>query len=388
VHPSIPLYFVQDTTAALGSLAARQRTMIRVPVIGITGTAGKTTTLELTRGALSGARRVHATVGGRNGLAGMSMALLATPADAEAVVLEMGTDRHGGIATLARIARPDIGVVTTVGEAHLDGLDSFDGVLREKLDLLRNLAPGGRGVVGDEPESLPAAALAVCSTIDVVGWSHRAGRPLPSGDVTVDATGACCFPWRDQRVRMSIPGRHAAMDALLALRVAELLGVPPGAAVAGVEGVRACPMRGEVRRVGGLTVVLDCYNANPPSVRAALDLLAARAGARKVAVLGSMLELGAASAALHAKVLADALSHRFDLVVATGAFAGAASAVRDPGLVKAADWPSAYPALRERLLGNEVILLKASRSIALEGILSVLEADFGGSQAGESLQVD
>jgi UDP-N-acetylmuramoyl-tripeptide--D-alanyl-D-alanine ligase len=131
-------------------------------------------------------------------------------------------------------------------------------------------------------------------------------------------------------------------------------------------------------------VLVDCYNANPPSVRAALDLLAERAGGRKVAVLGSMLELGSASAALHAEVLRHALSLRLDLVVATGAFAAAASGIRDQRIVTADDWKSAYPALRDRLAGDEVVLVKASRGVALEGMLPLLAADFGAALVEEA----
>jgi UDP-N-acetylmuramoyl-tripeptide--D-alanyl-D-alanine ligase len=138
-------------------------------------------------------------------------------------------------------------------------------------------------------------------------------------------------------------------------------------------------MRGEVRRIGDLTVVVDCYNANPPSVKAALDLLEARSAGQKVVVLGTMLELGEASARLHREVLADAMARDVELVVATGAFEAAAGelAADDRTRVMAApDWRSVYPALRERLDGHEVVLLKASRGVAMEGILALLEADF------------
>jgi UDP-N-acetylmuramoyl-tripeptide--D-alanyl-D-alanine ligase len=185
-------------------------------------------------------------------------------------------------------------------------------------------------------------------------------------------------------VTLQLPGRHAVANALLALAVAEMVGVPPELAVAGLAGVSPNGMRGEVRRIGGLTVVVDCYNANPMSVRAALDLLEGHAAARRVVVLGTMLELGDATAALHAEVLSDALSREVDLVVATGAFSAAASGLasrEEERLLAAADWGAAYPKLRERLSGDEVVLLKASRGVALEGVLPLLEADFAGTPA-------
>ena len=382
-----PLYPVADTLVALGSLASYRRAGLSAPVVGITGSAGKTTTKELTRGALAGALRVHATRGNLNNRIGLPLTLLSTPADAEVVVLELGTNEPGEIAALAQVARPDIGVVITVGEAHLEKLGSLEGVLQEKLDLLRGLAEGGRCVVGDDPETLVAAARAICPSVRVAGWGERADADLRPADVEVDAFGAYDFQWRKKRVRLNVAGRHAVVDALLALAVADLLGVSPERAVAGLAGVSSGSMRGEVRRIGDLTVVVDCYNANPPSVRAALDLLEARAAGRKVVVLGTMLELGDASERLHREVLADAMAREVDLVVATGAFEHAADEAGgrdDDRLITAPDWQSAYPALRDRLGGDEAVLLKASRGVAMEGILALLEADFArAAEAGD-----
>jgi UDP-N-acetylmuramoyl-tripeptide--D-alanyl-D-alanine ligase len=373
--PAASRYVVPDTLVALGALAAHRRAALAVPVVGITGSAGKTTTKELTRGALAPALRVHATQANLNNRVGMPLTLLATPDDAQVVVLEMGTNEPGEIAALARIARPDVGVVVTVGEAHLEKLGSVEGVLAEKLDLLRNLAPGGRGIVGDEPPSLSETAREACARLRVAGWSGRADADLRPAHARADERGAFRFSWHGQTVSLSLPGRHAVLNALLALAVSEELGVPPRSAAAGLSGVGAGSMRGEVRRVGGLTVLVDCYNANPPSVRVALELLASQRG-RKVAVLGSMLELGPASAALHLELLRRALSLPLDLVVATGAFGEAAREVRDERILAAADWESAYTALRNRLGGDEVVLLKASRGVAMEGILPLLAADF------------
>jgi len=139
-------------------------------------------------------------------------------------------------------------------------------------------------------------------------------------------------------------------------------------------------MRGEFQRIGDLTLIVDCYNANPQSVRASLDVLEDQAvSGRKVAVLGSMLELGDATAELHARVLRETVDRNIDVIVATGAFADAAldAGLRDERLIVGADWQSAYPSLLERLDGREIILLKASRGIALENLLTRLEADFG-----------
>ncbi|MEJ2202646.1 MAG: UDP-N-acetylmuramoyl-tripeptide--D-alanyl-D-alanine ligase [Gemmatimonadota bacterium] len=386
---STQLYLVDDTLGALGALASYRRKKLAVPVVGITGSVGKTSTKDLTRGALSGALRVHATEGNRNNRVGLPLTLLETPESAEAVVLELGTNEPGEIATLAAVARPDVGVVTTVGESHLEKLGSVRGVLEEKLELLRGLAAGGQCVVGDEPELLAKEARKVCPEVRVAGWSERADEALRPGDVEVDTWGVHRVRWRGHMVKLRLPGRHAVTNALLALAVAELLGVDAGVAVKGLAEVEGGPLRGEIRQVGGLTLIVDCYNANPPSVRAALDVLEGYGGARRVAVLGTMLELGSASRSLHRDVLRDALSRDVDLVVATGEFAR----VDVPGdvgrdrLLSADDWAGAYPSLRERLGGDEVVLLKASRGVAMEGILGRLDADFGSPAEADTEEV-
>ena len=173
--PAGRLYPVDDTLVALGRLAAWRRQKLDAPVVAITGSSGKTTTKEMTAAALSETYRVHATTGNLNNRIGMPLTLLATPEDVEAVVLELGTNEPGEIATLVQVARPDIAVITTVGESHLEKLGSLEGVLSEKLDILRGMVDGGRCVVGDEPSVLADRAHAICSTVKVVGWSERAG---------------------------------------------------------------------------------------------------------------------------------------------------------------------------------------------------------------------
>ncbi|MGD8729379.1 MAG: UDP-N-acetylmuramoyl-tripeptide--D-alanyl-D-alanine ligase, partial [Gemmatimonadota bacterium] len=376
----VKLYPVDDTLVALGALAAYRRRRLNAPVVAITGSSGKTTTKDLTAAALSSTKQVHATRGNYNNRIGLPLTLLDAPEEAEAVVLEMGTNEPGEIRILAQIARPDIGVVTTVGEAHLEKLGSFEGVLHEKLDLLRGLADGGRCVVGDEPPQLVTQARAFCPRLRVAGWGVRADPELRPQEAEVDVFGSYEFRWRDQTVVMPLAGKHAVTDAMIALAIADLLGVSPKDAVRGLVGAQTNPLRGEVRRVGSLTVIVDCYNANPQSVRAALDVLEGQGAAtRRVAVLGSMLELGDESCRLHGDVLRDALSRDIDLIVATGAFGVAARKISGTDasrLIVAEDWHEAYPLLRERLAGDEVVLLKASRGVALEGILPLIERDF------------
>ncbi len=380
------IYPVADTLVALGRLASFRRAALDAPVVGITGSTGKTLTKEFVRAALGAEKVVHATSGNLNNRIGVPLTLLAAPSEAEVVVVELGTNEPGEIATLTAIARPDLGVLVNVGPSHLEKLGSLEGVMEEKLDLLRGLAPGGRAVVGDQPADLPRRARELVPGVRVAGWSEAADPEYRPVDVEVDAWGYHSFGLRGERVRLEVAGRHAVQDALLAFAVAEMLGVSRSAAAEGLGTVKAGSLRGEIHRLGDLTLVADCYNANPQSIAAALDLLVARsAGSGRVALLGSMLELGGHAGTLHDEVLDDALGRGLDLVVATGLFAEAAErrgeAEGRGDLIAEADPEAAYERLRERLQGGEVVLLKGSRGVRLERLVPAFERDFGG--AGE-----
>jgi len=389
------VYPVDDTLVALGALARHRRLALPARVVGITGSSGKTGTKELTAAALRTTLRVHATAGNYNNRIGLPLTLLAAPTATEVVVAEMGTNEPGEIALLAAIAVPDVAVVTTVGESHLEKLGGVDGVLEEKLDLVRALDEGDLAVVGAEPAALPRAARELHPRVRVAGFGPEADDDLRPDDVSADEVGRHAFAWGEERIELRTPGRHVVANALLALAVAEAFDVPAGAAAAGVAGVEPDPMRGEIRRVGPLTLLVDCYNANPQSVRAALELLEAQgsgprgseaggSGIRRVAILGSMLELGAQSDRLHRSVLRDALGRTIDRIVATGAFARAAADLdaderEEAGarLIAVPEPEVAYRALRDELSGDETILLKASRGVRMEELVPLFEQDFG-----------
>ncbi len=384
------VYPVEDTLLALGQLAGHRRRRLDAVVVGITGSSGKTVTKDLTRAAIEGSRRVHATPGNLNNRIGLPLTLLDAPDDTEVVVLEMGTNEPGEIAALTRIAEPQIGVVTTVSETHIEKLGSLEGVLEEKLDLLRGLPDDGRAIVGDVPAILSEHASSIPRDVLVVGLGTGADAEYRPDDASMDEHGCWSFVWRGEPVHLRVPGRHSVQNALLALAVAELLDVPAAEAARGVGRVEAGAMRGEIRRIGGLTLIVDCYNANPQSLRAALDLLVdIEPGRTKVAVLGSMLELGARSEELHTVLLDEASTLGLDLLVATGDFARAAARARSEEsqgavstILSVMDPLEAYEELRERIAGDEVLLMKASRGVSLERLVPLFEEDFGGSDQG------
>lgn len=385
LEPSLPAYRVPDTLVALGQLARHRRRRHGAQVVAITGSSGKTTTKEFLRGALQRSYRVHANPGNLNNRIGLPLTILDAPDAAEVLVLEMGTNEPGEIEALTAIAEPDIGAVTTVSDAHLEKLGSLEGVFREKLGLVAGLNERGAVVVGDQPPALPRRARQLHPNVRVAGWSASADADLRPQNPQPDPQGRYFFDWRNQRVHLQVPGRHAVYDALIALAISDLLQTPHGPAARGLEQYRPQGMRGERLHAGDLTLLLDCYNANPQSVRAALDLLGLIPSAgRRVAVLGSMLELGDRSEALHDELLGEVLSRAVDVVLALGEFAAAAERLEVAGrqagttaLLASAEAAEGYALLREHLEGNELILLKGSRGVALERLVPLIEADFG-----------
>lgn len=380
--PSVPVYRVPDTLIAYGRLAAHKRVVLGPRVVGITGSSGKTTTKDLTAGAIAGTLRTHATEANYNNRVGLPRTILEAPDDTEVLVLEMGTNEPGEIAALTEVARPDVGVVTTVSESHLEGLGSLVGVLDEKLSLLQGLGSEGDAIVGDRPEILPAKARELVHDVRIAGLSDIADPELRATDLEVQTTGAFRFRWQGRSVVLRIPGEAAVVDALLALGVAQSLDVPAEAAVEGVGSVAAGWLRGEVRHLGDLTLVLDCYNANPQSVRAALRTLERMpsAGAR-VLVLGSMLELGDQAADLHASVLTEARSAPLDRIYATGLFEPTRDAAGGVPVEYVEDIDDLGGRLAADLGGDETVLLKASRGVKLERVVPTLERRFADSNA-------
>ena len=384
---SIEFYLVTDTLSGLGDLARYRRRVLPGEVIGITGSSGKTTVKQLLTAALGGSFTVHATHGNLNNRVGLPLSMLEAPPEAEFLVLEMGTSEPGEIGILTAIAEPDHAVLTTVSEAHLSGLASVEGVLNEKLDLIRGTSADGRVVVGDEPATLPSAARELHPDAHVAGLSDLADPEFRGTSLTQDAGGRYRFFLWDYEVNAGIPGLHGVQDLLLALACARLLGADEREAIERASAVEPAPLRGEVREIGGLTMILDCYNANPQSASAALELLAGLPGAsRRVVVLGSMLELGPESSALHLSILRKARLLPLDLVVAIGEFAEVADQLGDlaesgrgpgPEVISASTVDAGYQALRPRLHGTETVLLKGSRGMALETLIGSFEGDFG-----------
>jgi len=367
----LPLFEVADTLVALGLLARARRRLFPPgsPVVGVTGSSGKTSTKEMIRAVLATKYRVHATGGNLNNLVGVPLTILAAPADAEALVIEAGASVPGEIPRLRSVIEPTIAVISNVGYAHVAGFGSLAGVMQEKLALVDG-APVA--VVGTDPPELAVEARRRART--VVAGTGRDADVRPDA-AELDDGGHPRLTWRRHTVTLPVVGFHQIENAMLALAVGREVGADPARAIAALAGVRLPGGRGAMLELGDLTVIDDTYNANPTSLRWALKLaqwLAERRRRPLAVVVGSMLELGPESARLHALAAAEIAALDPALVVAVGEFVPAFEPYRTAlgrRLLMAPDAGALGPRLKAALTGNEIVLLKASRGVALERVL-------------------
>jgi UDP-N-acetylmuramoyl-tripeptide--D-alanyl-D-alanine ligase len=367
---------VEDTLAGLGALARTRRRALPAgaPVIAVTGSSGKTTTKELIRAALSRRWRVHATAGNLNNLIGVPLTILAAPDDAQALVVEAGASIPGEIPALRAIIEPTIAVVTNVGYAHVGGFGSLAAVMEEKTSLCEGVA---LAVVGTDPPELAVAARRRAQRTLVAG--RLATADVKPEAASLDDAGHPSLRWNGAGVTLPVLGLHQVDNAMIALAVAREAGVEPARAVVALAGVRLPPGRGGIVAIGDLTVIDDTYNANPASLRAAVELarwLADRRRRPLVVVVGSMLELGPESDKLHHAAALEIAAAGPDLVGAVGEFVAAFKALGSggpPRVLTAPDAEALGPPLRAALRGDEVVLLKASRGVALERVLRHLQ---------------
>lgn len=367
----VPAYVVRDTREALGALAHCRRAAWGKPVIAVGGSNGKTSTKAMLAAMLAGAYDVHATVGNLNNEIGVPLTLLALPDDADVAVIEAGTNSPGEIARLRAIIAPDVTVITSIGEEHLEGFGDLAGVLREELALTVGVpvvvTPAAhpevaRGVTGDAQQVVSA------------GLDDGHMRPL-SWRLEPDGSGTLTFD--DGDLHIPLRGAHNLRNAMLAVTVARGFGVSLSQMQFGLSRMTQPSMRAAVDPLGSALLVNDAYNANPPSMRAALDLLeAVGQGRPMVAVLGTMRELGAAADALHDDIARDALRRQLTLIVGIGDFAAAFRRVApdDPRLVLADDAPLAESELLVRTPRTAAILLKGSRGARLERLVAPITA--------------
>ena len=364
----VPVFEVEDTLIALGALGRYRRRAWGKPVVGVVGTNGKTSTKELLKAALGAGLETHATQGNLNNLVGVPLTLLAIPDAADVAVIEMGTNQPGEVARLRAIVEPDVTVVTSIAEEHLEGLGDLAGVMREELAACDAVA----------------TAVVPASQPDVVAEARKRARAviaagLDHGDLHAErwelvADGRGRLSVEGVSVDVPLRGVHNLRNTMLALAAARELGVSWEQAARGIQAMPVPPMRSNVEALGRVTLVNDAYNSNPGSARAALELLQhAGNGRQRVAILGTMLELGPSGPALHEALAREALASPIEIVAGLGEFAAALERAANGGmkdrLVTGSDVESLWNRLVSRLKPDAVILLKASRGVRLEQLV-------------------
>ncbi len=378
-----PIWPVDDTLEAYQQLARLWRRQLGLPVVAVTGSAGKTTTRELIRAALSPLGPVVASSGNENNDVGAPLTILKADAGTAALVVEMGMRGLGEIDRLTRCTEPDVAVITNIGTAHIGRLGSREAIGQAKCEITAGLGPEGVLVIpaGDPLLEQSLARVWRGRVVRVALEDEATGFPagLPAAELVGRLEGRSMSLLDGPSLALPLEGRHNARNLLLAVAVARELGVP--AAALGDLAVELPGGRARRLQLGGVELLDETYNASPEAVLAALDLLAAtgsEAGGGRYAVLGTMLELGERSLELHRQVAGRARALGLDGLVIVAAQAEAqamlAAAAGMPRLARAATPEEAAAVLLDWLAPGDRVLLKASRGVALERAIPVLEA--------------
>lgn len=375
----VPIVQVKDTLAALGDLAATLRQAFDGPVVAITGSAGKTTTKELLSAILLQVGPGLKTAGNYNNLIGLPLTLFNRQPEHQWMVLEMGTSALGEIARLAEIARPDVGVITNVAEAHLETLHSLEGVARAKGELFAALTAGTAVINADDER---VRNLPVANNVRRLLYGLTADAQIRATDIQV-RSGCVGFTLavdsQSATVQLNTPGRHQVHNALAAAAAATALDVPLTKIIQGLQTYKPAAGRMLIRPMVNEGVMLDdSYNANPLSMEAALvaldDLME---NGRRIAVLGDMLELGEGAEELHFAIGQKAATH-LDYLVVMGQYAqqlqaGAVDAgMAETAIVFADDHTQAAGQVAQWFSSGAGVLLKGSRGMQLEKVADAL----------------
>jgi UDP-N-acetylmuramoyl-tripeptide--D-alanyl-D-alanine ligase len=379
-----PLLRVGDTLAGLAALGAAGRARSAARIVGVTGSVGKTTTKEMLRAALGALGATHAATASHNNHWGVPLTLARMPRESAFAVIEMGMNQRGEIAPLSRLARPHVAVITAIGTAHIGNLGSEAAIAEEKADILAGLEAGGAILLPAGTPHLPrllARAKAAGAIAITFGGTPDADVRLVSWEG--DAAGISAeiaLHDRTLSVRIGAPGEHMARNACAVLGAVAALGLDVDTAAAALAGFGAVAGRGAQRTIavpGGTALLIDdSYNASPASIRAGLSVLAAQPAARRVVVLGDMLELGDAAASVHSGLARDVAAVA-DTVFCCGPmmahlFAHLPEAQRG---LHAPDSAALAPRLREALRAGDAVLVKGSLGSRMARVIAALGED-------------
>jgi len=360
---------VEDTLAALQQMAHGYRKHLNPQVFALTGTNGKTTTKEMIANVLGSCKATHKTDSNLNNHIGVPLTLLAMRPPVDVAVIEMGMNHIGEIATLCEIAAPDAGLITNIGRGHTEFVGGIDGVQRAKQELFDYLAPTGTLLVhADDARVVQAAHQAGVKNKITYGFSTDAD--VRGERMQLQDNGCATFYWQNHRIDVGIPGLHNATNALAAIAVGVLFGVPPERIRSALAKEAAISGRMRLLKIGGRTFIDDTYNANPESMQAALSFLVNLPNhGKRIAVLGDMLELGDLSHSAHTATLQFAVDQGLEAVLVFGPRMQAACAdLNHTNVLSFGDKGDLTRHLSNISTKGDLILVKGSRGMKMEEV--------------------
>lgn len=381
LNDDYPYVLVEDTKKALRDLAEWYRKQFTIPVVAIIGSVGKTTAKEMVAAVLGREKLVLKTEANLNNELGVPLTLLRLREEHEAAVVEMGISDFGEMRVLAKMVRPDIVVFTSVGYCHLENLGSLDGVLKAKSEVFEYMADDAVAILNGDDDKLASFDPGI-RTI-----RYGVGEECDVRAENIENLGfqgvSCDIKWGDNSIFALIPafGTHIVYGALAAASVGKTLGISPESILRGIADYRPVGSRANVIDTGKITIIDDCYNANPNSMAAAIrslssiNSLTGRTG-KRIAILGDMKELGRDSATLHREMGEEAARVRLDLVVAIGEEArNIAEGMKSSGgnAVWLSDKSKLFPAFEKIVSRGDVVLVKASHSMGFDEITERLK---------------
>jgi UDP-N-acetylmuramoyl-tripeptide--D-alanyl-D-alanine ligase len=370
---------VADTTVALQHLGAAARRLWGKKLIGVTGSAGKTTTKECIAHVLEARFKVLKSLGNLNNHFGLPLQLLRLEAQHGIAVIEMGMSHAGEIAKLAQLASPDDGVVTNVGLAHLESFGTQAGIARAKYELIESLPAGGHAFLNGDDPYVSQFGRDFHGKVTLYGIEHPADYRAEAIEMrgVMGSEFDIAGPGFRERAKLPLMGRHNVLNALVAVAVAAEHGVQPSDAVARLASLSAGDKRGEVREAFGAILINDCYNSNPKALDSMVAALAQTQAKRRVVIAGEMLELGPGAPELHRECGRKMAASGIDYVVGVrgnGEFIaeGAASCGTAAEFVESPELAGEW--LARNLREGDAVLLKGSRGVGLERALAVFDA--------------
>ena len=365
---------VDDTRKALLSLAGYYRSKFDIPVVAITGSVGKTTTKEMTHAVISKKYKTLKNIGNFNNEIGMPMTVFGLDGSFQAAVLEMGMSGFGEIYRLSSVAKPTIGIITNIGVSHMEKLGSQLNILKAKLEIVNGMKDGAPLVFNGDDMLLRSAETKGHPKIYFGIKSSDCRFKAESIEQHDSSTEFDIkFDGKVQHITIPTIGEHNVMNALAAFSAGILLGIEPAAAAEALSAYVPSGMRQRKHRIGGITVIEDCYNASPDSMKAALKTLASTKAERRIAVFADMLELGSISKQAHYDVGKLAAEHKIDMLFSYGNEAEYyIKGAKDGGLSACVNYPDKEDltnALYDEIRQGDAVLFKASRGMKLEDVI-------------------